>query len=183
MDGFIESELQTFAQTGAYTIPRDLNLERITDRFQELACAYSQTIVMPIFETIPEALRLDSARATFALARTVFNAFRYGSTWGSRQYPFLDDEPNLTFDVLTSKVISDVIVSGGWDPNVVTSSELDDKDIRVECMTCAHENPQKIGMKMRWRHAVSIMVSSFHVPTALTFILAISLCIGSQHDV
>ncbi len=136
MDEFIESNIQSFARMGPYTIPQDFNLESIIARFQNLASAYSRAFFLPLLISIPTSLslRLHSARADFALARTVFmfvgqrvRASPVCMAW--MRYPFPVRVNTLTsewtFNPLASKIISDVVTSGGWDPNVVTSSELD----------------------------------------------------------
>ena len=183
---YIDSNLQVLIRAGPSLVAWDLNLGLITTRFQELASTYSRTVFVPLFESIPEALRLGSARDTFALARTVFK-YRKGSRTSrtSMRYPFPDDfiMSKWEFDALASKIISDVVVCGGWDPNVMTSSELDDKDIRVECLTCAQEDPPRIGTKMKWRHTVGHPPLTLSVSRLTWIILATPLQRMSSRDV
>ncbi len=51
-----------------------MDLEAITNTFEDLAHNYSKEIQQRLFEMIPEELRLDTPKATFALARTVFRS-------------------------------------------------------------------------------------------------------------
>lgn len=111
---------------------------------------------------IPEELRLATPKETFDLARTVFKSF---SGHGSKRLPYLIyilgaqivDHMAVSFDVASSKTISDIILSGGWDPATMTFERLDAADIRVECMTCAMSSEKCHGPKYHWQGAVSSM--------------------------
>jgi len=136
----------------------DMSLDAITCTFEDLAHNYSKGIQQKLFELIPEELRLATPKETFALARTVFKSF---SVHASKRLPYLVyilgaqivDHMAVSFDVASSKIISDIILSGGWNPATMTFWHLDAADIRVECMTCAMSSEKCHGPKYHWQGA------------------------------
>ncbi len=107
-----------------------------------------------LLASIPRDLRLDTTRATLALARTTFASLIHDTKvdW----YPFqASNAHELEFNITASNVISDLISAAGWDPGSMTASQMDDVDIRVECVTCARTYGYIWKPIMPWRYVVS----------------------------
>ncbi len=128
----------------------DLDLEPITTAFQELASAYSRKLPSKLLVSVPKNLRLDTVQETLALARTVFK--NPLSTRSVLWYPLqlASNAPDWKFDFAASIAISSMISAAGWDPASMTVSQMDSKDIRVQCRSCSGGGPI-----IPWRCVVS----------------------------
>ncbi|KAF8324223.1 uncharacterized protein EI90DRAFT_3157531 [Cantharellus anzutake] len=132
----------------------DMPIDVITEKFEAIAHHYSREIREKLYEMVPEELRLATPEETFALARTVFKS-PYAHS--SRHFHYvvyilgtqIGDPLPVSFDATSSQIISDIIRSGGWDPDTMTVPQLDATEIRVECMTCANE--KGFGPKYTWQ--------------------------------